>query len=139
MECDFVCFNCTKSFITADNLLKHIKLMHSSLQRFACRQQHCIRSFSTVSASKIHTSRINYQYLKLYMLGTENEDWFSINGLQTKLVMMVFLDNIIWTDECKFTNCEMFNRTNEHIWATENPRINRPVQNQIHSFIHLWN
>ena len=34
-----------------------------------------------------------------------------------------FLKNIVWTDECTFTNLGLFNRHNEHYWAQENPRI----------------
>lgn len=34
-----------------------------------------------------------------------------------------FLQNIIWTDECSFDKEGIFNRKNEHYWATENPHF----------------
>ena len=49
-----------------------------------------------------------------------------------------FIYNIIWSDECKFTNCGLFNRNNEHVWATENPRINRQVRPQIRFGVNVW-
>lgn len=33
-----------------------------------------------------------------------------------------FQNQILWTDETKFTNCGMFNRRNEHLWMQENRR-----------------
>jgi len=33
-----------------------------------------------------------------------------------------FLSQIIWSDESKFTKNGMFNKHNEHFWASENPR-----------------
>jgi len=32
-----------------------------------------------------------------------------------------FPQKILWTDKCTFTNNRMFNRHNEHTWATKNP------------------
>lgn len=54
-----------------------------------------------------------------------------------------FLNKVIWTDECNFSNLGLFNRNNEHIWSIENPRQNREIRNQ-HRFgfnvwICLWN
>lgn len=36
-----------------------------------------------------------------------------------------FLDNIIWTDEAKFTKNGIFNRHNSHYWSPENPHVVR--------------
>lgn len=49
-----------------------------------------------------------------------------------------FLNKIIWTDECKFTNCGMFNRHNEHYWAIENPRQFREARPQIRFGLNVW-
>ncbi|XP_066154951.1 uncharacterized protein [Euwallacea fornicatus] len=32
-----------------------------------------------------------------------------------------FLSDVMFTDECKFTNSDMFNHHNEHVRSTENP------------------
>lgn len=49
-----------------------------------------------------------------------------------------FLDNVIWTDECKFTNSGMFNRHNEHIWATENPHGLQQRRPQVRFALNVW-
>lgn len=49
-----------------------------------------------------------------------------------------FLNNIIWTDESKFTNSGMFNRNTEHYWAVENPRQNRARRPQNRFGINVW-
>lgn len=48
------------------------------------------------------------------------------------------LNNIIWSDETKFTNCGVFNRKNQHIWSIENPRENRELRNQIRFCVNVW-
>jgi hypothetical protein len=32
-----------------------------------------------------------------------------------------FQSKVLWTDETRFTNCEIFNKHNYHCWDTENP------------------
>lgn len=49
-----------------------------------------------------------------------------------------FLSNVLWSDECKFTNCGMFNRKNEHIWSVENPRGNREIRKQVRFSVNVW-
>lgn len=49
-----------------------------------------------------------------------------------------FLNNVVWTDECNFSSCGMFNRNNEHYWATDNPRQNRQIRNQGRFSINVW-
>lgn len=49
-----------------------------------------------------------------------------------------FLNNVIWSDETKFTNCGMFNRNNEHFWSRENPRQNRQIRNQVRFGLNVW-
>lgn len=49
-----------------------------------------------------------------------------------------FLNEIIWSDESKFTNCGIFNRNTDHIWAVENPRINRPIRAQVRFGLNVW-
>lgn len=41
-----------------------------------------------------------------------------------------FLNNIIWTDEAKFSKNGMHNRHNSHYWATENPHMVRETNFQ---------
>lgn len=36
-----------------------------------------------------------------------------------------FLDNIIWTDESKFTKNGLLNRRNSHYWSDSNPHCTR--------------
>lgn len=50
----------------------------------------------------------------------------------------VFLYNILWSDETKFTNCGVFNRHNEHVWSIENPEENREVRPQVRFGINVW-
>lgn len=45
---------------------------------------------------------------------------------------------VIWSDESKFTNCGMFNRNTEHVWATENPRSSREIRNQVRFSVNVW-
>lgn len=49
-----------------------------------------------------------------------------------------FLNNILWFDECKFTNCGFFNRKNEHVWSIENPRVNREIRKQVRFSVNVW-
>ena len=49
-----------------------------------------------------------------------------------------FLGNVIWTDECSFTNLGLFNRHNEHYWARENPHINYEARPQHRFGINIW-
>lgn len=48
------------------------------------------------------------------------------------------LKNIIWTDECRFTNLGLFNRHNEHYWARENPHLNVPARPQHRFGFNIW-
>lgn len=49
-----------------------------------------------------------------------------------------FLKNVIFTDECKFTNFGMFNRHNEHIWSIENPRVHQERRPQVRFGLNVW-
>lgn len=49
-----------------------------------------------------------------------------------------FLNKIIWSDECRFTNVGMFNRKNEHYWSVHNPRRFRAVRNQTRFHLNVW-
>ncbi|GLV45962.1 hypothetical protein CBL_20668, partial [Carabus blaptoides fortunei] len=49
-----------------------------------------------------------------------------------------FLNNVIWTDECKFTNSGLFNRNNEHIWSIENPRQHKERRPQVRFGLNVW-
>lgn len=49
-----------------------------------------------------------------------------------------FLNNVIFTDECKFTNWGMFNRHNEHIWSIENPRVHQERRPQVRFGLNVW-
>lgn len=49
-----------------------------------------------------------------------------------------FLRNVIFTDECKFTNMGIFNRHNEHIWSIENPREHQERRPQIRFGVNVW-
>lgn len=45
---------------------------------------------------------------------------------------------ILWTDETRFTNCGMFNRHNEHLWAQINPHRLEERRPQIRFGFNLW-
>lgn len=49
-----------------------------------------------------------------------------------------FLKCVIWSNECKFTNCGTFNRNNEHFWAEENPHLNHQIRNQVRFSLNVW-
>lgn len=49
-----------------------------------------------------------------------------------------FLNTVLWSDETRFTNCGLFNRNNEHIWAIENPHANRQIRNQVRFGLNVW-
>lgn len=61
MEGTFSCFSCNKTFAEKDVLLKHIKIMHSLLQKFICRQDNCCRSFSTINDFRKHLNNNHTQ------------------------------------------------------------------------------
>ncbi|CAK9832795.1 hypothetical protein ANTRET_LOCUS9576 [Anthophora retusa] len=48
------------------------------------------------------------------------------------------LNNIMWTDESKFTNNGIFNRHNQHTWAVENPFNTRERNYQTKISINVW-
>lgn len=45
---------------------------------------------------------------------------------------------ILWTDESRFLSNGIPNRKNSHYWASENPHMVHPVQNQGHWGINVW-
>lgn len=49
-----------------------------------------------------------------------------------------FLSNVIFTDECKFTNSGMFNRHNEHVWSIENPHERQGRRPQVRFGVNVW-
>lgn len=49
-----------------------------------------------------------------------------------------FPRQILWTDECTFTNNGIFNRHNEHTWARRNPFLRRNIHHQIRYTINVW-
>lgn len=49
-----------------------------------------------------------------------------------------FQNQILWTDEIKFTNCGMFNRHNEHLWMQEKPRRLRERRPQRKFWFNVW-
>lgn len=49
-----------------------------------------------------------------------------------------FLNNVIWSDECKFTNSGIFNRHNEHVWSIENPRAYQERRPQMRFGLNVW-
>ena len=51
---------------------------------------------------------------------------------------MILQKNILWSDECKFTNCGIFKRKNEHVWSIKNPRENRQLRKQVRFSINVW-
>lgn len=49
-----------------------------------------------------------------------------------------FLNNVMWSDECKFTNAAMFNRHNERYWSIENPHQFQERRPQIRFSLNVW-
>jgi hypothetical protein len=49
-----------------------------------------------------------------------------------------FYNNVIWTDETRFTNCGVFNRHNHHHWATENPELRAQRRLQTRFGFNVW-
>lgn len=49
-----------------------------------------------------------------------------------------FTKTILWSDESLFTNKGMFNRRNQHFYATENPHLIRQVRPQIRFSLNVW-
>lgn len=49
-----------------------------------------------------------------------------------------FLNDVIWSDESKFTNAGMFNRHNEHYWSIENPHRFQERRPQIRFGLNVW-
>lgn len=49
-----------------------------------------------------------------------------------------FLNNVLWSDETRFTNCGIFNRNNEHYWARNNPHQNIQRRNQVKFGFNVW-
>lgn len=49
-----------------------------------------------------------------------------------------FLKNVFWTDESSFSTAGVFNRKNTHHWATQNPKILKPLKKQGHKSVNVW-
>lgn len=49
-----------------------------------------------------------------------------------------FLRNVIWTDECHFSQDNDINRQNDHYWSTRNPMIFRETQHQKRFSVNVW-
>lgn len=49
-----------------------------------------------------------------------------------------FSDNVVWTDETRFTNCGVFNKKNHHYWARENPHTYDPRRCQVRFGFNVW-
>lgn len=49
-----------------------------------------------------------------------------------------FLNDVMFTDECKFTNSGIFNRHNEHIWSIDNPHAHQARRPQARFGLNVW-
>jgi hypothetical protein len=49
-----------------------------------------------------------------------------------------FSRQILWTDESIFTRDGIFNKKNNHYWATQNPHLARPRNNQFQFSVNVW-
>lgn len=49
-----------------------------------------------------------------------------------------FINSIVFTDESPFSTAGRHNRRNTHVWATENPRVVVPIENQGYRVINVW-
>ena len=49
-----------------------------------------------------------------------------------------FLSSVLWSDESTFTNNEMWNRRNLHVWAHVNPFPRRPTGHQYRWSVNVW-
>lgn len=49
-----------------------------------------------------------------------------------------FLRNVIWTDECRFSQDKDINSQNDHYWSTNNPMTVKEIQNQKRFSVNVW-
>lgn len=95
--------------------------------RFSSRTIHRILVKHEWNPFKYH----QVQHLKQgdLVLRTDFCEWFLMRTQEFNN----FTDNIIWTDEAKFSKNGMYNRHNSHFWAPENPMVVRQ-----HAFQDSW-
>jgi len=49
-----ICFECLRSFISIDNMIRHIRYLHPFAQNFVCKQNNCQRTFPCLNGLKKH-------------------------------------------------------------------------------------
>lgn len=54
MECDMICFECSKTFVNINILVQHIKHLHPFLQSYICKQNNCHRTFPLLNSFQKH-------------------------------------------------------------------------------------
>lgn len=78
-----------------------------------------------------------FHYQKVQSL--EERDFASRVALcNWMLENQVALNNVLWTDECQFTNNGIFNFHNWHYWSDENPHVIRRQDFQHRFSVNLW-
>lgn len=50
----FLCFKCSKTFLTSRNLMDHFKYNHPYLSAYVCKQENCFRSFRDIIGFRKH-------------------------------------------------------------------------------------
>ncbi|GFV84803.1 uncharacterized protein TNCV_4297851 [Trichonephila clavipes] len=49
-----------------------------------------------------------------------------------------FFNEVLWSDECQFSNQGTINTQNRHYWSLENPHVIRPNHNQVRWSVNVW-
>ncbi|GFU56681.1 uncharacterized protein TNCV_4129291 [Trichonephila clavipes] len=50
----------------------------------------------------------------------------------------VFLNEVLWSDECQFSRQGTNNTQNTHFWSLENPHLIRPNRHQVRWTVNMW-
>uniref|UniRef100_A0A1Y1N501 C2H2-type domain-containing protein n=1 Tax=Photinus pyralis TaxID=7054 RepID=A0A1Y1N501_PHOPY len=60
LKATFVCFQCKKTCSSPENLLNHLKIIHSLLNNFKCVQANCGREFCSLASFRKHINNTHF-------------------------------------------------------------------------------
>lgn len=95
---------------------RDLGISFSSIQRILSKHKRHPFSFYNVQSLILGDSQRRIQFCQWLLLRCQEDERF--------------LEDIIWTDEAKFTRNGMYNRHNSHYWSDVNPNLIRPVHHQ---------
>lgn len=82
----FLCFKCSKTFLTSRNLTDHFKYNHPYLSAYVCKQENCFRSFRDIISFRKHL-------LSKHLIGVINTEDKSKKNMECTISENISLEN----------------------------------------------